>query len=898
MSNRNNLARFLAASALILAASHTAWTQTLTITPSPVVFCGQPGQLISSTPVTIAAVAGSVTFLVTGIISDGNWLTVDPSFATATTTPSPQLVLGINGGAIPLPAGNYYGQVLLGSLDGARLGAIPVVLQVSMAGCGSTQNALLSVNSGPLAFQLPPGAKANNPVLSLYSTFPTDLVVAPWATTSTDQNWLSTVKTNLTVVPGLMFPTPLGVSIDTTGLGAGTTYTGNIELDASNSASLNIPVALTVNPSAGGVSLFATPSPLAMDVPQRMTAANAPIQLTNLLASPVNVSISVSNGANWLSVSPSMAVIQSNGGIALTATIASAGLISGQNQGKINVQATSGASGSFTIPVTVNNGNSQLSVVPNPLNITAMPASSSPVTQSMTVSANSGVVSVSAKAFSSVNQPWLSVSPYFSTILPGMAANLTVSVQPSLLPAGPAIGIINLLAGDGSTLATIPVNVNAGTDSSLSVAPAQLSFAYETSGPMPQGQSLSLACTSPATYSLQANSSWLIVNPNNVASPANVTVQVNPVGLAPNTYHGQVVITNQSSGAQQIVPVTLTVGTPLSANPATLTFTYQAGTTAALPPQSVQVTSGGGVTPFNATSAGLNGAPDFLTVTPSSGSTAATVMVGLNAAVLATLPAGQYSGVVTLSSPGLPGAGQIVNVTLVVAPVTTRLDAIVNAASLQPGAVSPGEIVTIFGAGLGPSDGVGFSLTTQSTVPTMLAGVTVSFDEYPAPLLYVAGQQINAIVPYEIAGSAVTKVVVARNGAASPAISMQVADTAPAIFSGILNADNSYNSPDNPAAKGSVIQFFATGEGSYAGSITGAVTPSQPPFPRPIAPVAVTIGGQPAQILYAGEAPGLISGVLQVNAVINGNVASGPQAVVLTVGDNSNAFQTITVTVQ
>jgi len=162
-------------------------------------------------------------------------------------------------------------------------------------------------------------------------------------------------------------------------------------------------------------------------------------------------------------------------------------------------------------------------------------------------------------------------------------------------------------------------------------------------------------------------------------------------------------------------------------------------------------------------------------------------------------------------------------------------------------------------------------------------------------------------VPYEIAGSSVTKVVVSRFGVASTPLSLPVAATAPAIFSAnqsgngqgaILKEDNSPNSPDNPASSGSVIQVFATGEGVCLGVATGSVTPAQPPFPKPAASVSVTIGGKPARIQYAGEAPGAVSGLLQVNAVVPDNLPSGSYAVVLTVGNNSNDSQTITVAVQ
>jgi uncharacterized protein (TIGR03437 family) len=183
----------------------------------------------------------------------------------------------------------------------------------------------------------------------------------------------------------------------------------------------------------------------------------------------------------------------------------------------------------------------------------------------------------------------------------------------------------------------------------------------------------------------------------------------------------------------------------------------------------------------------------------------------------------------------------------------------------------------------------------------------VTFDGNAAPLLFVQAGQINAIVPYEIAGKSSSNVVVMRDGVPSTPLSLQVADTAPAIFSAtqtgngqgaILNGDSSSNGKNNPAAKGSVIQIFATGEGLCPGVTTGSIIAAKPPFPRPAANVAVTIGGQPAQIQYAGEAPGLASGLLQVNAVVPANIGSGAQVVLLTVGNSSNGSQAITVAVQ
>ena len=68
--------------------------------------------------------------------------------------------------------------------------------------------------------------------------------------------------------------------------------------------------------------------------------------------------------------------------------------------------------------------------------------------------------------------------------------------------------------------------------------------------------------------------------------------------------------------------------------------------------------------------------------------------------------------------------------------------------------------------------------------------------------------------------------------------------------------------------------------------------------PRPIAPVTVTIGGQTAQLVYSGSAPFQVYGILQVNAIVSEGLISGPQPVVLKVGDRDNAAQQVTVAVE
>lgn len=298
-------------------------------------------------------------------------------------------------------------------------------------------------------------------------------------------------------------------------------------------------------------------------------------------------------------------------------------------------------------------------------------------------------------------------------------------------------------------------------------------------------------------------------------------------------------------------------------------------------------------------------APDWLTVTPAGGTTPTTITVAGNSSVLSTLSPGSYVGTVTIMVSG-DSNPQVIPVNLLIG--TTAAVAIVNAASGKPDPVSPGEIVSIFGTNIGPTAAAGLTLTSGGTVSTTLGNTQVLFDGVPAPLTYAGSGQINAIVPYETAGRQFTNVAVQNNGTTVGQTLLDVADSDPAIFSlaggsgqgAILNQDGAVNGASNPAAAGSVIVIYATGEGMLTpAATTGSVTSSTgPTFPAPVLPVLVTIAGQQASVGYAGEAPGFASGVFQLDVTIPPGVKSGAQPVVVTVGDSSNAAQNVTVAVQ
>lgn len=204
-------------------------------------------------------------------------------------------------------------------------------------------------------------------------------------------------------------------------------------------------------------------------------------------------------------------------------------------------------------------------------------------------------------------------------------------------------------------------------------------------------------------------------------------------------------------------------------------------------------------------------------------------------------------------------------------PATASIRSIVNAASSLAGAIAPGEIVTIYGAQLGPAAGIS-AQGADGMLASSLAGTRVLFDEIPAPLIYASGLQISAIVPYSVAGRNTSQIVIEVNGVRSAPFTAIIREAAPGLFTAtgvgsgpgaVQNQDGSFNTPANPAQRGSVVVFYATGEGQtnppgVAGAIPNAALPS------PQLGVTVQIGGRPAEVLYAGAAPG-IAGLLQVN---------------------------------
>ncbi len=225
---------------------------------------------------------------------------------------------------------------------------------------------------------------------------------------------------------------------------------------------------------------------------------------------------------------------------------------------------------------------------------------------------------------------------------------------------------------------------------------------------------------------------------------------------------------------------------------------------------------------------------------------------------------------------------------------------VANSASYSTAVYSPGEIVTIFGANIGPATVTTAQIDSRTgRIATTLGGVQVLFDGTPAPLVYVSATQSSAIIPYEVLGKSSTVMTVSYNGATSPGVSLKLGSAAPGLFSlnqqgtgqgAIVNQDNTFNSTSNPAPVGTYISIYGTGEGplSPAGA-TGQLAPSAPPFPTFAGSLSVTVAGIFASnVAYAGPVPGFVDGEFQINLQIPPGVPSGNQPVVVIIGGVSS----------
>jgi uncharacterized protein (TIGR03437 family) len=861
--------------------------------------------------VAITATSGALSYSVTQT-ANSPWLVVPNAGTTATP-------LSVSVNPTGLTPGTYSATInVLSATPGSTPQQIPVVLKV-------TNDPLLGATVNSLAFpyqigQLTPATQS----FQITSSTGAPLnYTATLATTTCGSSWLLAANANNTL-SGVTNDT-LNVAVATAGLTAGT-CNGTITINATNPATgvaavnspITIPVTLFVSTTAQLV--LTPPHPMAFTstvgapfpTPQNITLSSTNTDVLNYTTT------FQTNSGNWLFAGPQSGSTAVNN--ILTLSVIPTGLQAGTYTGTVTITATGPggaavADSPVTLLVTLNvtgatNGSLTLSAtdVTFPDQVLGGPA---PSPQTVTIGSTGQALNYTAVANSNTSVTWLSVSPASgNTSSNGV---LTLTVDGSKLTAGSYNGsVVVTSTGAGNSPATINVHfkVDPGT---ISAPTTTLTFTQVAGGAAPAAQTIAVTGSpSPLNFTtavtMQTGSNWLSATPASGTTPANVQVSVNGSALSVGQYTGTVTITSTgASGSPIAVPVVLNVVSPatIAATPTTLTFAYAIGQQAP-PAQNVQVTGSTSV-PFTTQLQFDGTASQWMTVSPASGNTPATLAVSVTPTGFA---AGTYTGRIVISSPN-SSASVTIPVTLTVSAIPNPvISAVANAGNYSStGGVSPGENIVIFGTGIGPAT-LANGVVTNNAFTTNVGNTRVLFDGVAAPIIYASAGQTSVMVPYGVFGRTTTSVVVEYSGVQSTALTYNVVLASPGIYTqnsqgtgpgSILNQNGSINGPNAPEKRGNVITVYMTGEGMTTPQGTdGTIIPSDGSgLKKPLLTVTATIGGVSANVLYAGSAPGIVSGVMQVNLLIPANAPTGAVPVVVNVGTATSAsFGSPTVAIQ
>ena len=220
--------------------------------------------------------------------------------------------------------------------------------------------------------------------------------------------------------------------------------------------------------------------------------------------------------------------------------------------------------------------------------------------------------------------------------------------------------------------------------------------------------------------------------------------------------------------------------------------------------------------------------------------------------------------------------------------VAPSLTGVLNGASLLPGPVAPGEVVTLISSGIG---------AIPAAIPNS-AGSSVAVDGTPVHVLYAGSGQINLVIPDDVSGKTTAQLQVANAGGMIASLPLSIVPTAPGVFTrdgigfgpgAILNDDSTVNSWSNPASRSSVVRVLATGAGQMGPPVADRFVAGDI-LPQPSAlPVSVQVGGLDSEVLGVRTLPELMAGVLDVTFRVPAEVAPGSSVpVVLKVGEVSS----------
>jgi uncharacterized protein (TIGR03437 family) len=221
---------------------------------------------------------------------------------------------------------------------------------------------------------------------------------------------------------------------------------------------------------------------------------------------------------------------------------------------------------------------------------------------------------------------------------------------------------------------------------------------------------------------------------------------------------------------------------------------------------------------------------------------------------------------------------------VIIEPPYYTSESITNAADYRPDYFAPNTLITIYGKNLSYTTLAATRTASNTSLPLILGDVRVAIAGTRAHLLYVSPEQINLLIPSDLA-KGTAEIRVDRNGVAGPNVKIRIEDTAPAAFQVdretiiATHADGSLITPESPARAEEIIVIYGTGLGRTAPpqnpgqmAATAAVSEHAPKLKIEVAGVELP----PSSIYYAGITPGF-AGLYQINMQMPADFPDNPE---------------------
>ncbi len=734
-------------------------------------------------------------------------------------------------------------------------------------------------------------------------------------------NWLSVSPTSGTS-PGLVT-----VTADPSSLAPGN-YSGSLVLSLANATpgQRTINVQFTVGQGVPpAVSL--DQSHMSFNYATTSAARSQTLVVSNSGGGSVNftTSIQYNSGAsaNWLSVAPQSGTASPGNPVSLAVTADPSQLaLLGPGTYTASLTVNGGPAGSVMIPITMTITKNPLVMLLSQAGLTFTAIQNGGVIPPQTfgvLNLGSGTLNWTVQPSTLTGGNWLNAMPSSgsSTAADVNGAPLVrVSVDPAGLPPGVYYGLMKVISpGAANTPQEVVVVLqvlHAGSDLAPIVQPTSLLFSASAGVASPSSQTVAVYDPTGTSKDFQsgvatsAGGNWLVAVPADATipatAPAEIVVQPIVNGLAPGTYTGTLTL-QFSDGRVSTVGVTFVVtGTPGTTSENPHSISHDSGSCSPTKLIPVLTSLGSGFTvpagfPEGLTAQVTDDCGNALT----QGQVSVEFSTGQGLKYMQSLNNGRWD-VTWQTGPQTPSVTLTVHATHPTLPITGSAQitgalgnlqappqvadrGVVSSASFTATPIAPGGFISIFGSLL--SDAT--SSAQVLPLPTMLNNTTVKLGDLTLPLFYTnngATSQLNALVPYETPLNTNQQLLVQRDNTYATPVYVNVAAAQPGVLeygnqeAVAVDMNGNLIGPSNPAHAGDLLTMYCLGLGAVSPAVAdGAAAPSNPPAST-VNTVTVTVGGQTANVYFAGLTPTL-AGLYQIDFYVPQNAGMGDQVPVM-----------------